>query len=253
MGEPCTLGVCVMADFDGVSVEYGSGQSPRFPTLVSPVIGLMAEMEGLRARRLDDLDAIVVSKTLPGFGAGRTEAVRDIILNAKAGRLGPVKFLVFDFAHEGTANEQPDDDVQTMIAEVGNLILSAPIITVACARGDLAGADLEFALACSMMIGQEGATFSFDADPIISVNTYGLLAQKIGFVRAERLMEQSAVLGVVEMRDHYLLKDGFAADAAEDGLLAFLRRTGRRYNSCCGIYRAQRIASPLRWGMGAVA
>jgi enoyl-CoA hydratase/carnithine racemase len=242
-----------MADFDGVSVEYGLGMSPRFPSLVEPVIGLMAEMEGLRARRVDELDAIIVTKTLPGFGAGRTAAVRDIVLNAKAGRLGPVKFLVFDFAHQGSANESPDEDVQTMVAEVGNLILSAPIIAVACARGDLAGADLEFALACSMMIGQEGATFSFDADPIVSVNTYGLLAQKIGFVRAERLMEQSAVLGVAEMKDHYLLKDAFVPGASEDGLLAFLRRTGRRYNSCCGIYRAQRIASPLRWDMGAVA
>jgi enoyl-CoA hydratase/carnithine racemase len=242
-----------MADFDGVSVEYGSGQPPRFPSLVEPVIGLMAEMEGLRARRIDELDAIVVTKTLPGFDAGRTAAVRDILLNARAGRLGLVKFLVFDFVHQGFGNQEPDDDVETMVAEIGNLILSAPIITVACARGDLAGADLEFALACSMMIGQEGASFSFDADPIVSLNTYGLLAQKIGFVRAERLMEQSAVLGVAEMKEHYLLKDSFPAGSAEDGLHTFLRRTGRRYNSCCGIYRAQRIASPLRGGMGAVA
>jgi enoyl-CoA hydratase/carnithine racemase len=242
-----------MADFDGVSVEYGSDLPPRFPSLVQPVIGLVAEMDGLRARRIDELDAIVVTKTLPGFDAGCTAAIREILLNARAGRLGRVKFLAFDFAHEGAASADVDEAVETMIVDVGNLILSVPIVTVACARGEMAGADLEFALACSMMIGQEGASFAFGADPIISINTYGLLAQKIGFVRAERLMEHGEVLGAAEMKDNYLVKDVFAPVAAEDGLHAFLRRTGRRYNSCCGIYRAQRIASPLRWGVGSAA
>jgi enoyl-CoA hydratase/carnithine racemase len=242
-----------MADFDGLSVEYGSDPSPRFVNLVDPVIGLMAELDGLRARRIDEIDAIIVTKTRPGFDALRTAAIREILLSARAGRLGRVKFIAFDFAHAGAAEPDADDDVEAMIAEVGNLILSAPIITVACARGDMAAADLEFALACSMMIGQEGAGFSFGADPIISINTYGLLSQKIGFVRAERLMEQSSELGVAEMKDAYLLKEAFPAGSNEDGLQAFLRRTARRYNSCCGIYRAQRIASPIRWSMGAVA
>lgn len=254
-----------MADFDGVSVEYGSDLSPRYPSLVDPVIGLVADMDGLRAHRIDELDAIVVTKTLPGFDAARTAAIREILLNARAGRLGRVKFLAFDFVHEGAASPDADEAVETMIAEVGNLILAAPIITVACARARMAAADLEFGLACSMMIGQEGASFAFDADPIISINTYGLLAHKIGFVRAERLMEHGEVLGVTEMKDHYLVKDAFPPAAGpmtgsmtgpmtgEDGLHAFLRRTGRRYNSCCGIYRAQRIASPLRWSAGSAA
>ena len=235
-----------MADFDGASVEYSLEQAPRFPSLVDPVIGLVAEMDGLRVRRIEALDTLVVTKTVAGFDPALIAAVRELLLNARAGRLGRLKFLAFDFAHEGEAAAGGGDDFETMIAETANLILSAPIVTVACARGVMAGADLEFALACSMMIGDDDACFSFAADPIVSIGTYGLLAQKIGFVRAERLMEQGEVLDVVQMRELYLLKDTPGQDFGADALETFLQRTSRRYNSCYGIYRAQRITSPMR-------
>jgi len=242
-----------MADFDGASVEYGLQNPPRFPSLVDPVIGLVAEMEGLRARRLDDLDTLVVTKTVAGFSPAMIASIREILLNARAGRLGRMKFLAFDFAHPGEAAPGLSDDFEAMVGEVGNLILSAPIVTVACARGAMAGADLEFALACSMLIGEGAARFSFAADPIVSIGVYGLLSHKIGFVRAERLMEQGEVLDLAQMRELFLLKDVPDVDAGADILEHFVRRTSRRYNSCYGIYRAQRITSPIRSGLGAVA
>ncbi|MEO6340128.1 MAG: hypothetical protein ABIO39_08840 [Caulobacteraceae bacterium] len=243
-----------MADFDGAMVVNGAGGALPFPALVDPVIGLVAEMEGLRARRMDDLDTIVLTKTTPGFSAAHISAVRELLADAKAGRLGRLKFLAFEFVHEGEGAPSEDDGFHVMLGEVANLILSAPIVTVACARGRMAGADLEFALACSMLVGERGARFSFAADPIVSIGTYGFLAQKIGFVRAERLMEEGEVLDVEQMQALLLLKSVSEDGGGVAGLEHFLRRTARRHNSCYGIYRAQRITSPAMTGrMGAVA
>ena len=244
-----------MADFDGATVVNG-GASPAlpYPSLVEPVVGLVAEMDGLRARRMDELDTIVVTKTAPGFGAAHIAALRELLSDAKAGRLGRLKFLAFEFFHEGEGQPSEDEAFHALLGDVANLILSAPIVTVACARGRMAGADLEFALACSMLVGERGAHFSFAADPIVSIGTYGFLAQKIGFVRAERLMEEGEVLDVAQMQELLLLKSISEDGGGVAGLEHFLRRTARRHNSCYGIYRAQRITSPALTGQwGAVA
>jgi len=170
---------------------------------------------------------------------------RRIVRDAAGGRLGRLKFLAFDFAQTGEVEAGGSEDSQGLVAEVANLILRAPVVSVAYVREYISGADLELALACSMIVCEEGARFSFAADPVVSVATYALLAQKIGFVRAERLMEREDVLDATQMRDLFLLKETSEAGSGLEGLERFLRRTVRRHNSAYGIYRAQRIATPL--------
>jgi enoyl-CoA hydratase/carnithine racemase len=165
------------------------------------------------------------------------------VRNAAAGRYGQLKFLVVDFAHKGEAGPVGGEHVAALVSEAANLILKAPIVLVANARGPMAGVDLEFALACSMLIGEADVRFSFAADPIVSMGTYVFLAQKLGFVRAERLMERAESVDAQEMHDLLLLKDVADPGAGAEGVTRFLKRTARRYNSCCGIYRAQRMTA----------
>lgn len=186
--------------------------------------------------------AAVVRKLSPGYSAAWVEKARQAVKDAAEGRYGELKFLVFDLAAEADTAQAPAEVARQLIVEIANLILRAPIVTVAYARGVIAGADLELALACSMLVSAPEARFSFAADPVVSVATYALLAQKIGFVRAERLMEREDILAPEQMRDLLLLKE---TAAGSEGLAEFLLRTSRRHNSAVGIYRSQRIATPL--------
>lgn len=204
--------------------------------------------DGLEVVRLDGLDTVVVTKTRAGFDAAAIDGVRQILRDARGGQLAPLKFLVFDFAHEGAEDGAAVDGFDAVIIEIANLILAAPIVAVASVRSGVGGSDLEFALACSMLIGEEGARFSFAADPIVAIGTYGFLAQKIGFVRAERLMEGGEVLDAAQMQEQLLLKAIAPHGAGLEGIRAFVGKAMRRHNASYGIYRAQRIASPLRFG-----
>lgn len=228
-------GLGVDGPFFGLVSKPRTQEPPAAPAAVAKLV----------LQRLDDLDTVVLTKTVAGFDLDTIAELRERIRDAAAGRLGRLKFLVVDFAHGGHAGPANSDEFDALITEAANLILSAPIVLIAHARGPMAGADIEFALACSMLIGEAGAEFSFAEDPIVSVETYGFLAQKLGFVRAERLMESGEVLTARQMQELLLLKD--VVDD-EDGLRGFLAKTGRRHNSCYGIYRASRMASPVRRG-----
>jgi enoyl-CoA hydratase/carnithine racemase len=214
-----------------------------FPVLVDTLPLLVSGARALTVRRNDTLDAIIVSKTEPGLTRQSVEALRRVVRELAAGRLGRVNFLVLDIAHEGFALATAADGFEDLLAEIETLILAAPVISIATVRTDLAGADLELALACSMMVGKEGVRFSFAADPLVSVGAYALLAQKLGFVRAERLMESGEILDAAQMRELCLLRDMLEGDGA-DAIEAFLRKTARRHNAWCGVYRAQRVTSP---------
>jgi enoyl-CoA hydratase/carnithine racemase len=134
------------------------------------------------------------------------------------------------------------DGFVDLLVELESLILARPTVSVAFARADLAGADLEFALGCSMMVAASQRRFSFAADPLISVGAYALLAQKIGFVLAERLMERGEIMDAQALYDLCLIKE-LAADDGEEAIDAFLAGAQRKHNACYGIYRAQRIAT----------
>jgi enoyl-CoA hydratase/carnithine racemase len=202
-----------------------------------------SQVEGLIERRFPDLDALVLTKTTAGFDVQQIERFREIVRSAASGQIEPIKFLVIDFAHAGEAAADGCQAFDALVSEAANLILQAPIVLVANARGPMAGADLEFALACSMLIGEADAAFSFEADPIVSIGTYVFLAQKIGFVRAERLMEAGESLLAQQMHDLLLLKDVGEPGSGLESIVGFLRRTARRHNSCCGIYRAHRMTT----------
>ena len=224
-------------------VASGVQGDARFPSAVDPLGALFAGVVGLSVRRSDELNSIVVTKTVPGLAGPTIAALRAMLQEIAAGRLGALKFLVLDFAHTGFALSTADDGAEALFDEMENLILAAPVVSVACVRADLAGADLELALTCSMMVARSGARFSFAADPLVSIRAYAMLAQKIGFVRTERLMEEARIVDVEEMRGLYLIKDVLEEDGVS-GVDDFLRRTARKHNACYGIYRARRIASP---------
>jgi hypothetical protein len=194
---------------------------------------------GLTVSRDDELQVLRVTKTFSGFSLPIISDLRGIIRDVAAGRFGPLKFLAFDFAHEGFPFATAADGFNDLVDELSNLILAAPVISVACAHADMAGADLEFALACSMFVGERGRRFSFAADTMVSLSFYGLLAMKIGFVQAERLMDGADIVDADRLHALLLMKEVGDADI----LSQVLGKTARRHNSCYGIYRAQRISA----------
>ena len=232
-----------MDGLQGAAFSDLAAERPFFGLVSSAPQATPAEPAAtLTVQRLDDLDTVILTKTMTGFDGACIAELRERLRDAAAGRLGRLKFLVMDFAHNGHAGPANSDEFDALITEAANLILSAPIVLIANARGPMAGADIEFALACSMLVGEAGAQFSFAEDPIVSMETYGFLAQKLGFVRAERLMESGEILTAHQMQELLLLKD--VIDDSE-GLRGFLAKTARRHNSCYGIYRAHRMASPI--------
>ena len=231
-----------MDGFSGFDpVDYDLGVLPIFPALKA--FGRSA-VEGLIERRLDAHQSLVVTKLTAGFDDECVEGLRRIVADVAAGRRGQVKYLVFDFAHHMERDSEGGADFNRLVSEVANLVLNAPIVSVAAVRAHLSGADLELALACNVMVAEHGRRFSFAADPAVSLATYGFLSQKIGFVRAERLMEHQASLDCDQMHQLLLVKSIMEPSAGFGGIEQFLSRSVRRHNSAYGIYRAQRIAHP---------
>lgn len=232
-----------MDGFQGIDpVEYDLGPLPILQSLGALAGG---PHEGLIEQRLEGQQSLVITKLVAGFDDDCVDALRRIVADVAAGRRGALKFLVLDFAHHMERDSEGGEDFNRLVNELAGLILSAPIISVASVRANLSGADLELALACNVMIAEAGRRFSFAADPIVSLGTYGFLSQKIGFVRAERLMESSESVDAQQMNELLLVKAMMEPDAGFGGIQQFLTRSGRRHNSTYGIYRAQRIASPV--------
>lgn len=221
-------------------VAVGIEAKKRFPALISPVHALVAGVEGLSARHAPELESIVITKTVPGFSTPVVSALRALVREASAGRLGRLKYVVFELAHDSFALSTADEGFTDLLVEIETLILHAPTISAAFVRADLAGADLEFALACSLIVSRRDARFSFAADPLVSIGAYALLAQKIGFVLAERLMEEAEVLDAARMYELCLVKELVDTETLAEGYLAGALR---KHNAACGIYRAQRIAA----------
>ncbi len=231
------------AAFQGVSSHgLSAGAASWRPAASDPAAQILAVVPGLAVERIEDVETLIITKAVPGFSPAVVAGLSNLVRAAAAGRLGTLKFLVFDFAHEGFPLSLGAEGFEALAAEMTNLILTSPILTVAVARANLAGADLEFALTCNMMVGELGRRFSFAADPASSMGAYGILSQKIGFVRAERLMERGEIIGAAEMEGLWLLKETLEETGDLTAIEAFVRKTARRYNACLGIHRAQRMA-----------
>lgn len=241
-----------MDDFQGLDIlDFDPGVIPIFPSLGGFLQSREghAPTEGLIEHNIPALQTLVVTKLAAGFDDDCVEALRRIVEDVAEGRRGHLKYLVLDFAHHVERDSEGGADFNRLVNDVAALILGAPVVSVACARAHMAGADLELALACNLMIAETGRRFSFAADPALSLATYGFLSQKIGFVRAERLMERGESLNAEEMCDLLLAKALLGRGAGFAEVEQFLTRSLRRHNSAYAIYRAQRFARPVLEGL----
>ncbi|MGA9825627.1 MAG: enoyl-CoA hydratase [Methylocystis sp.] len=194
----------------------------------------------LELNRLDGGDVLVVSKLHPGFDEECVDDLMRLLSAISAGRITRPKYLVFDFAHRRGGEASGSSGFQNLVAANSELILEAPVITVAWARCFIAGADFEFACHCAMLVAERGALFSFDGDPDRLFGLYASLARKIGLVKTQGLMETAAVLGAQDMRNLMLAKDVVEPRLGLAGMGDYMRQCGRRYNAAYAIFRAQR-------------
>lgn len=210
----------------------------------SDPLDFLRTRNSLKIHRLDGLDTLLVSKLAPGFDQGSVDGLGRLLNQISEGRLPGLKYLVFDFAHQGEQVTEAAEGFDELASANARLILDAPVISIAWARSYLAGADLDFALSCSMIVADRSARFSFDADLTTAVGVYGALAQKIGFVKAERLMEGCEVLTAEQMLELGLVKHIVEKGEGIGGAENYVRQCGRRYNASYSMFRAQRISAP---------
>jgi len=192
------------------------------------------------------IEAMVVVKRRPGFDADCICALTTLVGRIAAGELPTLKYLVLDFAHgAGRAETAPPDGFEELVSACAELVLDAPVITVAFARAFMMGSDLDFALHCPVVAATPDAQFSFEGDPMALIGLYATLAPKIGYVKAERLLESGGTLSAKEMRDLMILKD-VVPGGERPPIETFLRSVSRRFNASQAIFRAQRMAvSPM--------
>jgi enoyl-CoA hydratase/carnithine racemase len=192
--------------------------------------------------RLTNINTVVIRKLSPGFSDVYVQTLDKILGEIEAGRLGELKFVVFDFAHAAGLADPYGKGVERLMDRLIDLVVASPVITVAWARGPMQGADLEFALRCSALIADPAAQFSFDCEPERIAGLYAALTRRLGLVRAERLLEAGERLDATTMRELCLVKE--LVDT-HDGLAAietYLLCYARRYNGNLAILRAQRMA-----------
>lgn len=225
-----------VAETGAQHASLGVEAAPRQSTVK---VDLSSRLD-IRVLEADEL--IVVSKRTDGFDETQIDVLRRLLRDVASGQVGPCKFIVFDFAASGGASAKPAPQFEALVEELSNLIFQVPVLSIAWVRRRLSGPELELALACSMMAGEEGSLYAFDIDVVDSLRTYALLAHKLGFVRAERLMENGSVLDAATAHDLMLLHSVLPAREGLDGIRGFVRARARRHNSSCGLYRAQRIA-----------
>ena len=174
--------IFVEAGAKGMAVG-GAMLAANFP---SDSLDFLTAQNSLELRRFDKLDMLVVSKLRPGFDRDCVDNLSLLLRKIASGVLSKLKYLVFDFAHRGDDQSHPVDGFDDLVSATSELILSAPVITIAWARSFMSGADLDFALVCSGMVAEREARFSFETDLVSSIGLYSSLARKIGWVKTER-------------------------------------------------------------------
>ncbi|PPQ29813.1 hypothetical protein CCR94_14295 [Rhodoblastus sphagnicola] len=192
-------------------------------------------------RRLPELSSVIASKWTAGFGPDDIVAFGDVLEEALDEN---PKFLIFDFAHRsaGSATQSENDGLAELVHTAANLIANSSTVAVAWARGDMVGADLEFALACSMIAAEPCATFTLSPFG----GAYAFLARKIGMARAERAMLDRERLSAHAMRDMLLARHvAEGIGDGDDAIIEFLNKNLRRHNALSHMYRAQRLVMPV--------
>jgi len=189
-------------------------------------------------------DALVISKNRAGFDRAEVEAISGLLQSVARGTVGPLKFLIFDFAHGAAEAPRAAEGFAELVAANAEMIVDTPVITLAWARSRMSGPDFDFAMHCSAIVAESGAGFSFDGEPFELFGLYAALGRRIGFVKTERLIESDSVLAAEEARDLMIVKDVVAPRSDLEGIDAYLRLFGRRYNASHAIFRAERMAQP---------
>jgi enoyl-CoA hydratase/carnithine racemase len=198
----------------------------------------------LRSTPLEAQEALVLSKTSAGFDAAGVAAVTSLLTQVRAGDYPTLKYLVFDFACDGEPPAGAPEGFADMVAATAELIVATPVITLAWARGRCSGLDFDFAMHCSAIVAESGASFSFEGDPFDLFGLYAAVGRRIGFVRAERLIESRRELSAEEAHELMLVRDMAPEAPGLTGISAYLAQFERRYNASHAIFRAQRIAEP---------
>jgi len=214
------------------------------PAGFSDPLDFIRRRSSLEIHRMDDVDTILVSKLACGFDRDSIEGLTLLLGKISEGHLPNLKYLVFDFAHCDEAPAVAADGFDELASATARLILDAPVISLAWARTYLNGADLDFALSCSMIVADRHARFCFEADFASAIGVYGSLAQKLGFVKAERLMENGEILTAEQMLELCLVKHIVENGEGLEGAESYVRQCGRRHNASYSMFRAQRISAP---------
>lgn len=199
---------------------------------------------GVRTTWLRGGDALVVSKAHAGFDRASVEMIAGLLREIESGAHVSLKFLVFDFGQGGVAATDAPDGFSEMVAANAELIVDTPVITVAWARGMMNGLDFDFAMNCAALVAESGARFSFAGEPFDLFGLYAALGRRIGFVKAERLIESERILSAAEAKDFMIVKDVTPPRPGFEGIQEYLTQFERRYNSSHAILRAQRLAEP---------
>lgn len=198
----------------------------------------------LRTSFLEAQEALVLSKAGPGFDAAGVAAVMKLLGRVRAGAYPTLKYFVFDFAPVDDAPGRAPEGFTDMVAATAELIVATPVITLAWARGRCSGLDFDLAMHCSAIVAESGASFSFDGDPFELFGLYAALGRRLGFVKAERLIESERVLSAGEAHELMLVRDIAPPEPALSGISSYLSQFERRYNASHAIFRAQRMAQP---------
>jgi enoyl-CoA hydratase/carnithine racemase len=204
----------------------------------------------LRVNLLAPLDALVLTKARPGFDAAGAADIMTLLGDVRSGAYPSLKYFVFDFAPGDDVAGGAPEGFADMVAATAELIVATPVITLAWARGRCSGLDFDVAMHCSAIVAESGASFSFDGDPFELFGLYAALGRRLGFVKAERLIESGRVLGAEEAHELMLVRDLAPASAGLGGIVDYLAQFERRYNASHAIFRAQRLAEPpidRRW------
>lgn len=199
---------------------------------------------GVRLTWLREREALVVSKMRAGFDPAGIHVIVGLLAEIKNGAHPSLRFLVFDFAEGGAEATRAPEGFGEMVAANAELIVATPVITVAWARGLMNGLDFDFAMNCSTLVAEAGARFSLAGEPFDLFGLYAALGRRIGFAKAERLIESDRTLAATEARELMLVKDVVPAQPDFVGISAYLLQFERRYNASHAIFRAQRIAEP---------
>ena len=178
----------------------------------------------------EEAEVLVLSKPRRGFSKSELARFAETVDAAIDGLFPKARYLVLDFHTAAPDGGFVSPEFNRLAANVENLVSRSPLIAVACVRGRIGGSDLELALACNMLVADTAAEFHFAADQE-SLGLYGSLATKLGYVFAERIMEQGAVLTAEQMKEKLLVRDVLELSDGLEPLWRFLDRTSRRQNA----------------------